>query len=350
MKALCQEIRSYRGRFEERRISSIFFGGGTPSLLSGAQMREILNELYDVFYIEADAEITTEMNPGTVNREKLKTYKEAGINRLSIGLQSTKDEELRLLGRIHDYRTFLESYQMARDCGFHNINIDLISAIPGQSPESWRETLRRTAQLQPEHISAYSLIIEEGTAFYEMYGNAAEKDKQALPLPTEDEDREMYWDTKRILAEYGYHRYEISNYAKQGYECRHNLGYWERKDYLGLGTGAASLIDNQRYNHIRDTEEYCEKSAKAEELQVDREWLSQKEQMEEFMFLGLRKTAGIRTESFQACFGCDIEEVYGPVLERLERAGLLLRKGNEIRLSERGCDISNYVFSEFLLD
>ena len=238
---------------------------------------------------------------------------------------------------------------MARDCGFDNINIDQISAIPGQTPKSWRRTLRRTAQLEPEHISAYSLIIEEGTAFYEMYGGEA-ADKQICPLPSEDEEREMYWDTKRILEEYAYHRYEISNYAKKGYECRHNLGYWERKDYLGLGTGAASLIDNRRYGHIRDREEYCARSANPETLQVDEEILSTKEQMEEFMFLGLRKTAGIQSKSFRACFGCDVEEVYAAVLSKLEREGLLLRDGEGFHLSERGCDISNYVFSEFLLD
>ena len=349
VEALCAEILCYREGFEERRISSIFLGGGTPSLLSGKQMLQIMKELYQTFNIEENAEITVEMNPSTVNLEKLRAYQEAGINRLSIGLQSTVDEELRLLGRIHDYKTFLEGYQMARDCGFDNINIDLISAIPGQTPKSWRRTLRRTAQLEPEHISAYSLIIEEGTAFYEMYGGEA-ADKQICPLPSEDEEREMYWDTKRILEEYAYHRYEISNYAKKGYECRHNLGYWERKDYLGLGTGAASLIDNRRYGHIRDREEYCARSANPETLQVDEEILSTKEQMEEFMFLGLRKTAGIQSKSFRACFGCDVEEVYAAVLSKLEREGLLLRDGEGFHLSERGCDISNYVFSEFLLD
>lgn len=333
---LCEKICSFKEIAKDYCVVSIFVGGGTPSILESDQMHMIFEALRDTFYIEEGAEITTEMNPGTVTEEKLKVYKELGINRLSIGLQSVDDEELEVLGRIHTYEEFLETYKMARNFGFDNINIDLISAIPGQTAESWKTTLKTVAELCPEHISAYSLIIEEGTPFYEMYGEEMEGKKENVSvlkkLPGEEEERKMYQDTKKILSEYGFHRYEISNYAKEGYECRHNLGYWDRTEYLGIGVGAASFMGHKRWVEGEEPES-----------------LSQENEMEEYMFLGLRKMEGVSKKKFQKEFEKRIEEVYGTAIENMKEQGLLEEEGDFIRLTEQGIDVSNYVMSEFLL-
>lgn len=327
VESLCKKIRSYAELAEAYCVVTIFVGGGTPSILTGRQMEQIFTSVKKTFHLEDSAEITIEMNPGTVTEEKLAVYQDIGINRLSIGLQSTDDRELAALGRIHTYGQFLETYSIARAAGFQNINIDLMSAVPHQTRESYERTLRRTAELSPEHISAYSLIIEEGTPFYEKYGEG----RNASDLPDEDEERLMYEDTRRILEEYGYHRYEISNYAKEGFECRHNLGYWERAEYLGIGTGAASLMGNQRFTEGEEPES-----------------LSLKEQMSEYMFLGLRKIKGVSKSRFREEFGRSIEEIYGNVLADMERKGLLKETGDFVCLTERGINISNYVMSEFV--
>ena len=333
VKSLCKQIRSCGEAARAYRIVSIFIGGGTPSLLEGEQMREIFRAIRDTFFVEEHAEITVEMNPGTVSEEKLKVYQTAGINRLSIGLQSADNGELQVLGRIHTFEDFLETYWMARGMGFGNINVDLISAVPGQSQESFAKTLRKTAELSPEHISAYSLIIEEGTPFYEIYGERPYvPDCEYPPLPDEDCERQMYYDTKRILTEYGYRRYEISNYAKPGYECRHNLGYWNRTEYLGFGDGAASFMDHKRWV-----------AGETPNL------LTIEDEMEEYMFLGLRKTEGVSISGFEKQFGKAMETVYKKVLADMESKQLLERQEDFIRLTERGIDVSNYVMSEFLL-
>lgn len=337
---LCEEIQMCRGKVEEYQVSTVFLGGGTPSVLQGEQIKRIMETLRKVFVFEENAEITIEMNPGTVTEEKLVAYKEAGINRLSIGLQSVHEEELKLLGRIHTFDEFLCSYKMARKTGFRNINIDLISAIPGQTVFSWAKTLKTIVDLNPEHISAYSLIIEEGTPFYETYG---EGPGQAL-LPSEEEEREMYWQTKQILHEAGYERYEISNYSKKGCECRHNIGYWERTPYLGFGIGAASLFEETRYANPSDIEEYrtsFKKKFQAEKLSIE-------EQMEEFMFLGLRMMKGISKQRFAKNFGREIEVIYGKQIEKLTKSELLEEKDDRIYLTEKGIDISNSVFVEFM--
>ena len=345
IESLCKDIRSYGETAKAYRVISIFVGGGTPSLLEAGQIEEIFCALRQTFYIEETAEITIEMNPGTVSQQKLRIYQKLGINRLSIGLQSVDDEELEMLGRIHTYEDFMNTYQLAREEHFRNINIDLISAIPGQTVESWRHTLRTVAKLNPEHISAYSLIIEEGTPFYEIYGEDSKEridreDKDAgkfyninaKKLPDEDSERQMYQDTKRILTEYGYHQYEISNYAKRGYECRHNLGYWNRTEYLGIGTGAASLMNHTRWVQGETPEK-----------------LSKKEEMEEYMFLGLRKIEGVSKSIFETEFVTSMESIYGNVIREMTEKGLLETKGDFVRLTERGIDVSNYVMSEFLI-
>ena len=347
---LCEEIAASSVRAKEYEVVTVFFGGGTPSILKGEQIERILKVLRERFAIAENAEITLEMNPGTVTGEKLEIYKRAGINRLSIGLQSVHNEELKMLGRIHTYEEFLESYHMAREVGFDNMNVDLISAIPGQTVESWKRTLSTILELQPEHISAYSLILEPGTPFYELY--AKENDKVERLMPDEEEERQMYRQTKVMLKEAGYERYEISNYSRPGYECRHNLGYWNRVPYLGFGIGAASLVPQEmsvkgkmcRYSNPDNIEEY-------QKCFLDKfkgEPLEREDEMEEFMFLGLRKTSGVLKGQFRSCFQTGIEEVYGGQLEKLKNFRLIEENEERIWLTERGIDVSNMVFVEFM--
>jgi len=338
VESLCDKIRSYGEFAKAYRVVSIFVGGGTPSILEVWQMKEIFRAIKETFQLtigeESDVvEITLEMNPGTVTAEKLTSYRECGVNRLSIGLQSVNNHELKALGRIHTYEEFLETYYLAREAGFENINIDLISAIPYQTVESWKETLKRVVALEPEHISAYSLIIEEGTPFYERYGEGNHEDE----LPSEEDERQMYHDTKELLAAHGYERYEISNYAKPGYECRHNLGYWERCEYLGIGVGAASLIRNERWSQGDSLDE-----------EPEVEELTRENEMEEFMFLGLRKMQGVSVQKFYELFSVSMEKVYGDVIASMKVKGLLEETGGYVKLTEAGIDVSNYVLSEFI--
>lgn len=329
----------------------MFVGGGTPSILSVRRMEKIFEALRESFFFAEDAEITIECNPGTLEKEKLEVYKGLGVNRLSLGLQSAKNEELRLLGRIHTWETFLESFQMARKAGFENLNVDLISALPGQTVESWRETLEKTIALSPEHISAYSLIIEEGTPFYQEYEEDAKiREAGGDPqfLPSEDAERQMYEDTEKILGNAGYSRYEISNYAKPGMACRHNMGYWQRKEYIGLGLGASSLYREGRWRNPENLLEYCNRKEDMPERK-DLQKLSRKDQMEETMFLGLRLMEGVEEEAFFREFGCTCREVYGEVLDRLKDQGLLKEENGRIFLTSHGIDISNYCMAEFLL-
>lgn len=326
-------------------VTTIFFGGGTPSILEGSQMQRIMTALEKHFQIAEDAEISMEANPGTLTEEKLSAYREAGINRISLGLQSANNEELMRLGRIHTYEEFLESYELARKCGFDNINIDLISAIPKQTVKSWEESLKQIIKLNPEHISAYSLIVEEGTTFANLYGEGTEGAKE---LPSEEDEREMYHRTEALLKEAGYHRYEISNYAKKGKECRHNVGYWERKNYLGIGLGASSLVDNVRYKNTDDLEYYIQYASKLSKIQEDREVLSRTEQMEEFIFLGLRKIQGISVKGFEIVFGNSLEECYGKGIKHMQDEKLLTVEDGFLKLTEKGIDVSNYVFAEIL--
>lgn len=343
--ALRKEMEYYCEFAKSYEVSTVFFGGGTPSLLTGEQMQVLMDTLRQTFFIRTSAEITMEANPGTVTVEKLRDYQNAGINRLSFGLQSVNNEELKLLGRIHTYEEFLESYEAARKVGFQNINVDLISAIPKQTVRSWEQTLETIISLQPEHISAYSLIVEEGTPFAKLYGEGEELEHL---LPAEEEERRMYERTEELLQEAGYHRYEISNYAKEGYECQHNLGYWERKEYLGLGLGASSLIEEMRFHNTEEMEEYLRDANNPILLRKEQEKLDQQEQMEEFVFLGLRKMRGIQEEMFAEMFGEDIWDCYGKNLERVIKEGLLEREEGVLRLTRKGIDVSNYVFAEIL--
>lgn len=344
VQALEREIRSYGDFAGSYRVSTVFVGGGTPSCLEASQTERIFEAVKDTFEIERMPEISMEMNPGTVTKEKLQAYKNCGINRLSIGLQSVRDSNLRLLGRIHTYEEFLESFRLAREAGFQNINVDLISSLPGQTEESWREELKTAAELSPEHISVYQLILEEGTPFYEKYAAHPEL------LPDEETSRAIYQATEEVLGQYGFHQYEISNYAKEGRECRHNLKYWERDDYLGLGLGAASMVRNIRMNNTGDMKTYLEKCGEPKTMRTDVQFLEEPRQIEEFMFLGLRKTRGISKKEFRRVFGRDIELVYEKALKKLFSSGMLLEKKDRLYLSKEGVLLSNAVLSEFLFD
>lgn len=474
VQALCAEIEAWKQEMEGYQVHTIFFGGGTPSILEDGLLEQVLCKLKETFFFANYPEITVEVNPGTVDITKLRSYKESGVNRLSIGLQSTEDEELRELGRIHNFDDFMSTYNAAREVGFDNINIDLMSALPGQTVESYRKTVEKVLAFHPEHISAYSLIIEEGTFFYELYGEKDECDvdkrkyeidyvnqnneldicgsdegiaASKKELPTQEEDREMYELTERLLHKHGYERYEISNYAKKGYECRHNLVYWQGGAYLGLGLGSSSYVEQIRFSGIADLNAYirwwCEiasnrglekemvanntglckqnkrknniyndnmvcnnydlckahkpKHKEIKQQKVDNniklcksrdeecrqhitqevnnkdilckhleglqyenvQVLSSNEQMEEFMFLGLRCIEGIWASDFYQRFHKTLSEIYGGVLEKMLSQKLMIceRKTNREekpdenwKLTPYGIDVSNVVLSEFLLE
>lgn len=345
---LLEEISEYKEEGKAYRVSSVFVGGGTPSLLSAGQLSRLMDGLFANFDVSPRAEITLEANPGTLTPEKLSDYRKSGINRLSIGLQSADDAELALLGRIHTYGQFLDNYRAARNVGFDNINVDLMSALPGRTAESFCGTLKKVIALAPEHISVYSLIIEPGTPFYARYHeDAVRRERGDAPhiLPSEEEERRIYALTNDALAAAGYRRYEISNYAKPGRECRHNTGYWQGTPYLGFGLGASSYINGTRTKNVSDLSVYLNEPFRRAETHI----LSEKERMEEFMFLGFRMTKGVSEAEFARRFGRTLREVYGPVLDKLTGNRLIEQSGGRLRLTARGVDISNYVLSEFLL-
>lgn len=346
---LIEEIKCQGKACQGYGVVTVFIGGGTPSILRAGEIQAIMETVRKSFFVEAAAEITIEVNPGTVTREKLAVYQACGINRISIGLQSANDQELKNLGRIHTYDEFLKTYQRVRVAGFANVSVDLMSALPGQTLASWKFTLKKVAMLKPEHISAYSLMIEEGTPFYKRYHGRPEL------LPGEDEEREMYYMTKAFLREQGYERYEISNYARPGRECRHNIGYWTGVEYLGLGLGASSYFGGCRFRNEANLDRYRKIRMQDdigdvnEKLHLDRAELTDKDKMEEFMFLGLRLMRGVSGSEFLRRFDQNMWNVYGGVLKKLEENHLIVVESPVVRLSEFGIDISNYVLSEFIL-
>ncbi len=327
----------------EYKVETVYIGGGTPSCIDPAHIERILGCI-DGKFVHADkekTEITIEVNPGTVTDGMLKTYRELGINRLSIGLQSANENELKALGRIHSLDDFLRTYDAARLAGFSNINVDLMTAIPGQTDKSLSHTIGLVTNLLPEHISAYSLIIEEGTPFYERYGT-----EERRPFDG-DEERDLYHMTVGLLEESGYERYEISNFARNGFWSRHNTAYWTRRDYFGFGLGASSLIGNVRYRNTSDFWSYVNRSA-SPDIFDENMILSRDECMDEFMFLGLRMSRGVSESGFEREFGIKPEAVYGREIEKFKNEGLLREEGGYLSLTDRGTDYGNYVFAGFL--
>jgi len=343
--AMIQEIHAYREAAEDYEVKTIFLGGGTPSLLEKELVERLFHELYSVWRAAPETEITIEANPGTLSREKLIGYHMIGINRLSLGLQSTIAQELAIIGRIHNYEQFLANYYLAREAGFDNINIDIMSALPGQTLISYGKTLERILKLQPEHISSYSLILEEGTDFWEN----AEIERA---LPSEQTERIMYHYTKKCLQNAGYERYEISNYAKPGYACLHNQVYWTGGEYLGLGLGAASYWKGARFSNTPDMEEYMENCSRARITENRKEIVTatQKSRMEEYMFLGLRMIRGVSIREFERRFGIPMNRIYGTVIRSYIGQGLLKIEQDRLMLTERGIDVSNSVMADFLLE
>ncbi|EOU1489529.1 MAG: radical SAM family heme chaperone HemW [Clostridium perfringens] len=342
IEALNKEIISLREKHNNLEINTIFIGGGTPSVLEADELECLLKEVAKLNMAKY-IEYSMECNPGNLTEEKLEVMKKYGVNRISMGLQAKQDNLLKGLGRIHNYKTFKENFLLAKKVGFNNINVDLMFGLPNQRLNEWEETLREIISLEPAHISAYSLIIEEGTAFYNLYEN----DK--LKLPTEEEERKMYHLAKKILEENGFNQYEISNYAKERKECRHNLAYWNMDNWIGVGSAAASYINGKRIKNISSVEEYInsinEKGEAVEEIINN----SKNDNMEEFMFMGLRKINGIDENEFKKRFSMNINDVYGEILNKYIDEGLLIRESGRIFLSEKGIEISNVIMADFLL-
>ena len=329
---------------EKYTVTTIYLGGGTPSILNPNYIKNILQEIKSSFEILDDAEITIEINPGTVNEEKLKRYKEYGINRLSIGLQSANDKILKKIGRIHDYKQFEETFFYARKCGFKNINVDLMIGLPTQAVEDVKQTLEKIIQKNPEHISVYSLIIEEGTIIEKMIN------ENKLQLPDEETERIMYWTVVNELKENGYNQYEISNFSKKTYESKHNTNCWKQNQYIGLGTSAHSYLNKKRYSNTNNIEEYIKN---IQENNISKNITIHEEQteestMNEYMLLGLRMIQGININEFKQKFKTDPTVKYKEILEKLQKENLIQITKTSIKLTKQGIDFGNIVWEEFI--
>jgi len=342
---LIYEIRARRATLSENggtlRVDTIYFGGGTPSFIDAEGITEILDAVYATYNVSEDAEITIEINPGTADEEKLKEYKSAGINRVSIGAQSFDAETLAFLGRIHGAEDIVRCVGAAREAGFEDLNLDLIFGVPGQSPETWERDLKAALAMSPEHVSFYGLQIEEGTPLHKDFKNGE------FEAVDETEDRRMYHFAKDFLAKNGLYQYEISNSAKPGFESRHNLKYWSMEPYIGFGVGAHSYYNGRRFSNKPDLTSYL--SAESEKEMTD--WAhdnTTSDNMSEFIFLGLRRTAGIELSRFQTEFGKDFWELYGEETKQLIKRGLLEHNGDALRLTSLGLDLANTVFSEYV--
>lgn len=338
------KIMAAHGLELEYRIKTIYIGGGTPSFIDEAYILSIVKTIKDNFNLNEDSEITIEVNPGTANKDKLEAFKSCGINRLSIGLQAVQDEILKKIGRIHTYQDFLNTYEYARQVGFDNINVDLMIGLPDQTLENVKESVKTILNLKPEHISVYSLILEEGTKLNELI-----QTKQ-LELISDDLEREMYWLVKEILEKHKYNQYEISNFAKSGFKSRHNLDCWNQNEYLGVGVSASSFLDDKRYSNILEIEEYIsniENNTPNLNLKLE-ETLTPESKMNEYMMLGLRKIEGVNIAEFERKFVKNPIVKYSTILEKLNHEGLIEVNGNNIRLTNKGIDLANLVWEEFI--
>lgn len=355
-----KEIINWKKINKDYKIKTIYIGGGTPSYIDSQYIVDIL-KLLDVSSKSVlmskneqtnntektqddEISITIEINPGTITKQKLEDYKNAGVNRLSIGLQSTKDELLKQIGRIHNYQQFIETYNLARKIGFENINVDLMLGLPNQSIADLKDSLEKICKLNPEHISVYSLIVEDDTPIQKLI------DTGKLELPDEETERQMYWYVKNFLELKGYKQYEISNFAKPGFESKHNLDCWNQKEYIGFGVAAYSYIDNKRFGNISNIEEYIKNCNNQEfEKNVITEEVQDKTQkMNEYMILGLRKIDGISIQEFERIFNENPIMLYRNELKKLYEEKLISIDGDRIKLSNKGLDLANLVWEEFV--
>lgn len=404
VEALCKEIRAAKDEYSKYHITSIYMGGGTPSILNISQFTMIVNALIETFGLirqygdigpfalsgkksggkfnyyflnpvkdfKNQIEFTVECNPGTVDPAKLKAYKKLGVNRISLGLQSNNNSNLKMLGRIHTADEFVDSYFKVKDAGFENVSVDLIQSLPGQDVVEFMKELYSLMMLGPDHVSIYSLMVEDGTPFSDCTwidpkGNQVFTDSQGnvLNYPTEEEDREMYETAAGFLESAGLARYEISNFAKKDRICRHNRGYWKRQNYLGFGVSAASLINNVRWKNINDREAYIQavNNNDLDKLKEDYQELSVKEQMSEFMFLGLRCYDGVAKEEFMEYFGVDFDFQYGEITQKFIDEGFMKVEEFEfydpktksdyiktrVSLTDKGINVSNTIMAEYML-
>ena len=343
--ALLKEIQQESKNInKEDVVTTIYIGGGTPSFVDAKYIAKIVETIKNNYMVEENAEVTIEVNPGTVDESKLKEYKKCGINRLSIGLQSTKNELLKEIGRIHTYEEFLNCYNSARNIGFNNVNVDLMLGLPNQTMKDMEESLNKVINLSPEHISLYSLIVEENTPIEKMLQEGV------LKLPPEELERQMYWKTKEILEENNYKHYEISNFAKEGYESKHNSNCWKQKEYLGFGVAAHSYYKSKRYCNTNSIEEYC-KNIENNNFKNNRtifEEQSQEEKQKEFMLLGLRMLEGVNIQEFKNKFVNNPIYIFHGELEKLINEDLIEIDLNQIKLTNKGLDFANLVWEEFV--
>ena len=340
LQALRTEIALYAS--ETAPLQTIFIGGGTPSILSANALTQLFTDVHQHFHITPDAEITVECNPGTVDIEKLRVMRDNGVNRLSFGLQAMQDETLKQLGRSHTVAEFRQNYHLARESGFENINIDLIFALPDQTMETWHHTLNAVISLEPSHISAYNLVMEEPTPFYEWW-QAGE-----LHLPSEDTEADMFHYTIETLTAHGYTHYDICNFARPDYYARHNLVYWNNQPCIGLGAGACGYINGVRYTNIRGIEPYIKALLQGNKPIADTERLTGHAEKAETLMLALRKREGISLDAYQNRFGENIEVAFGGILKKWMDLGLLERTATHLRLTPRGLFVANEVFVELM--
>ena len=352
IKCLLQEIKEVginnRADFENGKddlfsIKTIYIGGGTPSLIESKYIVQIMEEIKSNFELDENVEITIEVNPGTVTLEKLEDYNKAGINRLSIGLQSTHEHLLKEIGRIHTYLDFLDTYRFAREAGFENINVDLMIGLPNQTLAEVQDSIEEIVSMEPEHVSVYSLILEESTPLFK-------KVEEGLELPDEELERKMYWTVKQTLEANGYNHYEISNFAKQNYESKHNLDCWSQKEYIGFGVAAHSYTNGIRYSNIENLEQYIKnyEEDKTEENLIFHEKQDREAMQKEYMLLGLRKIDGVSIQEFKIKFVANPVFLYHDKLEKLVNEELVEIDGDQIKLTNKGLDLANIVWEEFI--
>jgi len=345
LEALSREINFYAENLKKPQLKTVYFGGGTPSLLDTKEIRHILDHIRAGFKISQSPETTMEVNPGTLNFMKLVKLNKMGINRLSIGAQSFNDELLKTLGRIHSAAEIRNTFQAARYAGFDNVNLDLIFALPNQSVEDWEKTLKEATALRPDHISTYNLIIEEGTPFYEA--------RASLLIPSEEEECQMFELAIDFLTHAGFIHYEISNFAKPGKRCQNNLTYWDNEEYIGVGTGATSYIDGRRYSNTKKVDTYI-KLWKDEDmgknlLQEHKNFKRKiKQEVSDAVFLGLRKLDGIDANEILSRYGLDVFDLYKNEVKDLAERELIQIDNSRIKLSKRGLFLANEVFEKFV--